>query len=220
LREPGEFTFYRNLEDDVWSSFDPEKGKKGGRYESTTVPCITAQQLIASHGRPFFMKVDIEGADYQVLESLDAKSVPDYISLELSCVDPILERLLDLGYSRFKLVDGESYRPAPPIFNSEIGWRMLRKMGRLVPPIRKTICMLPERLRGKSEFNPPGKYSPDGYPFTRYSSGPFGEQAAGPWLGADDALRIFGRLRDGHRKANRHLWWDVQARHSSVPGCA
>jgi FkbM family methyltransferase len=34
LKEPGEFTFYRNLRDDGWSSFQPEKGKKGGSGKS------------------------------------------------------------------------------------------------------------------------------------------------------------------------------------------
>ena len=60
LKEPGEFIFYRNLLDDGWSSFQPEKGKKGGEWEELRIPCITTDQIIAEHGRPFFMKVDIE----------------------------------------------------------------------------------------------------------------------------------------------------------------
>src|SRR4051812_29117134 len=31
LKEPGVFTFYRNLVDSGWSSFDPEKGSGGWR---------------------------------------------------------------------------------------------------------------------------------------------------------------------------------------------
>lgn len=48
LKEPGEFTFYRNLTDDGWSSFSPA-----------------------------------------------------YVSLELNYADPIVERLIELGYSAF-----------------------------------------------------------------------------------------------------------------------
>src|SRR5215472_14713563 len=45
LKQAGEFTFYRNLQDDEWSSFDSEKGKKGGKWEAVTIPCLTAQEL-------------------------------------------------------------------------------------------------------------------------------------------------------------------------------
>src|ERR1039457_4333005 len=34
LKEPGEFTFYRNLRANCWSSFQPERGKKGGDRKS------------------------------------------------------------------------------------------------------------------------------------------------------------------------------------------
>jgi len=218
LKEPGDFTFYRNLLDDGWSSFEPEKGRKGGGWEELVVSCVTTRQLIAEYGKPFFMKVDIEGVDIQALHSITPDIAPAYVSLELNDTDPILERLIDLGYSTFKFVDGETYRPTPPIFDHQIVWRLLRKAGRLVPPVRKTISRLPQRLRPKSEWNPPGKYSPDGYPFAAHSSGPFGEQAAGSWLAADGALRWFRVLRDNYRREGKErlLWWDVHARHSSA----
>lgn len=216
LRQPGEFTFYRNLEDDGWSSFDPARGKNGDKWEAIAVPCVTLEQLIAQQGKPYFMKIDIEGADFQAIESLTPASAPSYVSLELSPDDPILERLIDLGYTDFKFVDGESFRPAPPIFHHEIGWRLLRKMGRTAPVIRTAIRKLPESLRAKSEFNPAGKHSPDGYSFTTLSSGPFGEQAAGRWLDPKAALRWFGRLKQDYLRANETLWWDVHARHSSA----
>jgi hypothetical protein len=216
LREPGEFLFYRNLQDDGWSSFDPEMGKKGGQWETLKIPCITPHRLIAEYGRPCFMKVDIEGADFQVVDALTPAAAPDYISLELSSVDPIVEKLVDLGYSSFKFVEGDSFRPNPPIFTHQRGWRLLRKLGRISPPVRRAIGKLPEALRAKAEFNPPGKYSPDGYCFTKYSSGPFGEQAAGSWLDPRRALRFCDRLKEDFRRGNRLLWWDVHARHSSV----
>jgi hypothetical protein len=217
LKDPGEFTFYRNLRDDGWSSFQPEKGKKGGEWEELKIPCVTTQQLIAEHGKPFFMKVDIEGADLQALHSITPATAPSYVSLELNCADPILERLIELGYSAFKFVNGETYWPTPPIFDHQIGWRLLRKIGRLAPFVRNGISRLPQRLRPKSEYDPHGKYSPVGYPFGPYSSGPFGEQAAGLWLACAPALRWFGNLKNDYRRAGKEdsLWWDVHARHSS-----
>lgn len=218
LKEPGEFTFYRNLRDDGYSSFLPEKGKRGGKWEELKIPCVTTQHLIEEHGRPFFMKVDIEGADFQTLHSITPAIAPTYVSLELNCVDPILERLVELGYSAFKFVKGENYWPTPPIFDHQIGWRVLRKIGRLAPFVRNGISRLPQRLHPNSEYDPPGKHSPAGYPFGCYSSGPFGEQAAGSWLTVAAALRWFAVLKNNYRRAGKEdsFWWDLHARHSST----
>jgi FkbM family methyltransferase len=217
LKEPGEFTFYRNLHNGCWSSFQAEMGKRGGQWEELKIPCITTQQLITEYGKPFFMKVDIEGADFQALSSITSETAPAYVSLELNCADPILERLIDLGYCAFKFVNGETYRPAPPIFDHQIGWRLLRKIGRHAPFVRNAIRRLPERLRPNAEYDPPGKHNPGGYPFGDSHSGPFGEQAAGSWLTCAAALRWFGALKSNYRKAGTEdeCWWDVQARHSS-----
>lgn len=218
LKEPGAFTFYRSLLDDSWSTFKPERRNRRGQWEEMSIPCITTMELIAKHGTPFFMKVDIEGADIQTLHSLTSETAPGYVSLELNCADPIIEKLIELGYSAFKFVDGETYWPSPPIFDHEMGWRFLRKAGRLAPFIRNTISRLPKQLHAKSEWNPPGKYSPDYYLFTSHSSGPFGEQAAGSWMSSTAAVRWFGVLKDGYRRAGTQdsIWWDVHARHFSV----
>jgi len=218
LNEPGEFTFYRNLTDHGWSSFRPDCGKKGGKWDELIIRCVTTQQLIAEHGKPFFMKVDIEGADFQTLHSLTTDSAPAYVSLELNYADPIVERLIDLGYSDFKFVNGETYRPTPPIFDHQPGWRLLRKLGRVAPFVRSGISRLPERLRPNSEYDPPGKYSPDGYPFGLHSSGPFGERAAGSWLSPAAAVRRWSGLKEKYRKDGKtnQIWWDVHARHAQV----
>lgn len=216
LKQPGEFTFYRNLVDDGWSSFDPDKGKKGGAWEELKIPCVTTRQLMQDHGKPFFMKVDIEGADLQTLYPLTPETAPAYVSLELNDVDSILERLVELGYSAFKLVDGATHRSSAPIFDHHTGWRLLRKAGRLVPVVKSAIGRLPQRFRDKVEYDPPGIYSPDCYAFTAHSSGPFGEQAHGPWLTPEAALRRLDILKNDYRRAGVVLWWDVHARHSSI----
>ncbi|HEV1287093.1 MAG TPA: FkbM family methyltransferase [Bryobacteraceae bacterium] len=218
LKSPGEFKFFRNLMDHGWSTFDPGKGQKPGEWQEVVVPCTTTQQLIAEYGKPYFMKVDIEGSDLLAIESLTAETAPPYVSVELSAVDPIMERLLELGYSDFKFVNGESFRPTTPIFDHEIGWRTARKAGHIFPPVRMVIGSLPERLRPKIEYDPPGRYSPDGYPFSRHSSGPFGEQAAGSWLPPKTALRRFENLKSLYERAGsaHSLWFDVHARHNSA----
>jgi FkbM family methyltransferase len=218
LRQPGEFTFYRSLQQDGWSTFEPDIHRKPGDWETLQVSCITAQQLIADYGKPFFIKVDIEGADFQVLETLTPQIAPNYISLEINSVDPFLERLIALGYTAFKFVDGLTFRPAPPIFNHQIGWRLLRGTGKAFPMFRAMMRKFPQPLRPKREWNPPGKYSPDGYPFAERSSGPFGERAGGSWLAADAAGRWLKQLKQDYQEAGKsnELWWDIHARHSAA----
>jgi FkbM family methyltransferase len=218
LKQPGEFTFYRSLRDDGWSTFAPDINQKPGEWEEIEVSCITTRQLIAEHGRPAFIKVDIEGADFQVLETLTPAIAPAYISLEINPIDPFLDQLIALGYNAFKFVDGLNFHPTPPIFNHQIGWRLLRRAGRAVPIVHAIMRKLPQPLRAKREWNPPGRYSPDGYPFTDQSSGPFGERAGGSWLSADASRRWLAQLKDDYRKADRlrELWWDVHARHSTA----
>ena len=202
-RAPGELVFYVNLLDHGWSSFEPGKGRKPGTWQDVKVACLTTQQLIANYGRPFFMKVDIEGSDIQALESVTPATAPAYVSVELNQDDLILETLIDLGYSAFKFVDGATYRPTPPIFNHEFGWRLMRKITNISPIIRSRNQQpsLSACIR-KSEWNPPGKYSPDGYQFTHYCSGPFGEQAAGRWLKAEAARHWFQGLKHGYQRVD------------------
>jgi hypothetical protein len=134
------------LTNDGWSSLD-DQGKRGGKWESLSVPCITTRDLINRYGVPHFMKIDIEGADLQALETLDGENAPDYISLELSASDPILDRLIELGYSRFKFVNGLTYRPNPPILNHEWGWRIVRKWDHLTG-------LVPSWLRKRQDLAP------------------------------------------------------------------
>ncbi len=160
MRSTGEFTFYRSLHDDGWSTFTPDKNRKPGEWQEMSVSCITAQQLIADHGKPHFMKVDIEGADFQVLETLTPDFVPAYIRLELNATDPFLDRLVGLGYTAFKFVDGKTFSPSTPIFNHQTGWRFLIRVTRAIPICHRTMCALPQRLRPKRNGIRPGPTAP------------------------------------------------------------
>jgi FkbM family methyltransferase len=218
--QPGDITFHRNLQDDQWSTFEPGINQMPGEWEQLTIPCITTQQLIAEHGQPYFIKVDIEGSDFQVLKTLTPATAPDYISLELNSTDPFVERLIALGYNAFKFVDGETFRHSPPIFKHQIGWRLLRKTGRVVPVFDAMMRKLPESLRPKREWSPPGKHGQNAYAFTDHSSGPFGEHADGPWLTPEAAQGWLTKLKRDLKKAGQEkdIWWDVHARHPSAQG--
>lgn len=91
---------------DHWSSLDPVwAGRDGRRTEALDVPCVTLPGLFDRYGVPYYLKIDVEGADRTVLEQLLAdKRRPKYISIEDCRFGPnYLGLLATCGYTGFKL---------------------------------------------------------------------------------------------------------------------
>ena len=78
-----------------------------------TVPVTTLEALAAIHGRPAFVKVDVEGFEDQVLQGL-ASPVPalsfEFTTIARDVASRCLERLQQLAPYRFNLALGESQR--------------------------------------------------------------------------------------------------------------
>ncbi len=115
--EAGEVAFYVNEQENIRSTIRPshvEIAPALGRPPTkTVVPSITFPSLIKKFGVPYFMKVDIEGADLLCLEGLAPfDEVPLFLSTEypLSLAGQIRVLLLlkKLGYQRFQVVDQKS----------------------------------------------------------------------------------------------------------------
>jgi FkbM family methyltransferase len=103
--EPSVLKFYVNLDNDHWSSFDPVYGcRNGSRYEVMEVRCLTASELLRRFGAPYYMKIDVEGADKHILSDIkSATELPAFMSVEefgVECID----LLHGLGYAYFKIV--------------------------------------------------------------------------------------------------------------------
>jgi FkbM family methyltransferase len=100
---PGSLTFYANDDNDHWSSFDPAYGtRQGTRYHTLPVPCRTMPDLVAEHGLPHYMKIDIEGADRFVVDQLGTLAgLPDFVSIEEYGVAAI-DGLAAAGFTRFQ----------------------------------------------------------------------------------------------------------------------
>lgn len=106
--------FYIHRTNDACSQF-PEPQQNPEDYELVYLPSVNVCDLIAMHGPPHYVKVDLEGYDVEILRAIfNAGIFPPYISAESHTVD-VFAMLITLGgYKSFKLVDGpgvaERYR--------------------------------------------------------------------------------------------------------------
>ena len=87
-------------------------GFAGVRWDATeTVEVTTLDALIAAHGLPRFVKIDVEGAEAEVLAGLGQPV--DWLAFEVlpaapEAADACLTRLAGLGTYAFNLVPGEA----------------------------------------------------------------------------------------------------------------
>lgn len=213
--EAGPVTFYRSTTSGwgtIVEEFNTENEARGVAADSLTVEGIRLADLVAAHGEPFYMKLDIEGMDRLALESLSASPVrPRYLSMEttfgrsprIASLREDFDLLLRLGYDRFKIVDQEL-------------------VPRQVPPVPAQV----------------GRYVD--HKFTSNQSGLFAEESPGEWLMAEAALKSFRQTcrknwlplllyrnlriflyysRIEHRLYGRSAnlsWYDIHAKHGSV----
>jgi len=116
---PGYRDLYVNHAYSEWSSLVPEIGARGGAFHVHRIPTETLRNVMLKYGVPHYLKIDIEGKDYEALESLkDTDLRPTFTSVETGPSLMWLTQLIDLGYSRFKLVNQACHAdwvlPAPP----------------------------------------------------------------------------------------------------------
>jgi FkbM family methyltransferase len=103
---PAVSVFYENLNNDHWSSFRKDWGTRDGSlYREREVHCILPQELFERHGMPYYLKIDIEGNDIEIVRALhDFRERPRYLSLE-EHESYYFEELRAVGGKRFKLVN-------------------------------------------------------------------------------------------------------------------
>jgi FkbM family methyltransferase len=89
-------------------------GWEGQAWDATvTVPCRTLDGLVAEHGRPAFVKIDVEGFEDRVLKGL-SQPVPalsfEFTTIARDVAVRCLDRLAELGPYRFDVALGETQR--------------------------------------------------------------------------------------------------------------
>lgn len=171
---PGDtVTFFTNPGMTIWGTTSGARaGSTGAHGEVTpiTVPAIRFEEVLERWGVPYFMKVDIEGADTLCLDALlsvPERSRPVSVSIESDKRDwekllaefALLERL---GFNRFAVVQQAT-------------------VGAIQRPIR--------RLDGSWVV----------HDFEAQGSGPFGEDLAVSWLDGARARRRYRSIFRGYR---------------------
>ena len=81
--------------------------------ETMTVPCLTLDGLIRAHGRPQFIKIDVEGFEDRVLGGLN-EPVPalsfEFTTIARAVAQRCIDRLAALGPYGFDVALGETQR--------------------------------------------------------------------------------------------------------------
>jgi FkbM family methyltransferase len=130
--DPGvEFiVFYQYADRTKWGTIESDvvrsSAKRAKGVSEIRVPVIDFASVIRKVGMPYYMKIDIEGADIhclEVLKSFDTR--PAYLSIEAIEQDignqtKQIELLCELGYDRFKAVQqARMHRRVLPALSSE-----------------------------------------------------------------------------------------------------
>ncbi|MBS0455538.1 MAG: FkbM family methyltransferase [Proteobacteria bacterium] len=100
--------FYIHKFNHVLSQF-PAPTDDVGAFEKILLPSKSVLDIIAAHGEPYYIKIDIEHYDQAILAALFANDIrPPFISAESHSIE-VFSLLVSQGnYRAYKLVDGNS----------------------------------------------------------------------------------------------------------------
>jgi FkbM family methyltransferase len=104
----GEVEITVNQDRTEWSSAHRASKALSGAHHQISVAAVTLAALIQDYGRPYYVKIDIEGGELDAVRSLGElapKMLPTFISVEINKdIFEVLQLLWDLGFRQFQLV--------------------------------------------------------------------------------------------------------------------
>ena len=155
-----------------------------------TVPAVTTAELLDRHGVPYFLKVDIEGADRLAVLSLTANARPKYVSFEIGDdFEELLRHLRSIGYTRFQAINQCNFRElsTEDSLRDRIALKIVRYVGYSEPTY----------LRRDGTFFKIG-----------HSSGPGPWSYSRGWREYDQFLDVWKRPKASD---TRNVWYDLLA---------
>lgn len=185
-------TFWVNELNSEHSSFVKEDGcRRGTPCHPIEVPTRRLRPILAEYGVPYYMKIDIERYDGFCLEDLDPDDLPLYVSIEAHSLS-YLERLVELGYTRFKVIDQSAHGMPPRRSANDTA------IGRLSGLVWYHSNRVRRKVRGTG-FG---------------QSGPFGEETVGSWRTMEEVAAdwlTFDRQERNRGSLNMRGWYDFHA---------
>ena len=93
----------------ILSRFAPPAPQERDDFETVELPALDTSTLLARHGAPWYVKIDVEGYDQVILRELFECGVrPPFVSAESHDIE-VFALLVAMGqYRAFNLVDGET----------------------------------------------------------------------------------------------------------------
>jgi FkbM family methyltransferase len=157
---------------------------------SISVPGVTLPELFETYGVPYYVKVDIEGADRLCVLALTSDKRPEFVSFEVDTdVEELVAHLRTIGFQRFKIINQSSFRELAnqTCLYDRVAHFIMRTLGYRDPRL----------IRRAGRF------------FVRgHSSGPLPWRSDGRWHSADSTR---DRLREA-KTANKLInWYDIHA---------
>jgi len=198
--ESRKIPFWINEERTEFSSVIEERARRNGmRCRRVEIEGFTFDTLLRRYGVPYYLKLDIEGAERFCLESLRSFPLPSFISVEAESLE-YLQLLWQLGYREFAIVDQMRHNSNFPDFGNETVYARAAKRA----------CWYADRF--KNRF---GQVT-----FPRGSSGPCGADTRANWQAFEDVAYNWLHLHFGHSDRgtlNRSSWYDFHARAKMPP---
>jgi FkbM family methyltransferase len=223
--------FWVNENGSQFNSFDRAAASRfGDPVHPITVTCERLDTVLARHGIPYYLKIDIEGHDIVCCEQLSPEKKPPFVSVEMWSL-ALLMRLRDLGYDRFKLVNQFTLRPFRPgkVKPREL---FLRRIFKLANHQRQNRSFSRRLFRAGCSsvlgvastlglWGPPPPFQSralPGWTFNDGSSGTFGDDLPDDWLPWQEVEALWYRENEQDQKFGIGFWCDIHATSSAHLG--
>lgn len=220
--EEGTLPFWISTKSE-YSSFSREKaGRLDESCHRIEVRTRPFEDILAEFGVPYYLKIDIEGADHYCLEALDPSDLPRFLSFERNRLEDLLTARA-LGYSRFKFISQWNFRqmhyqPEETHRSPKLPKRLRRRLGQFArrvvgaDRVNRVKHMLSKSGNAKRRSLEPENYA-------RGSSGPFGDETDGPWRTMEEVALSWLAFDLGYtgsdwlvkraKQAGKLCWFDV-----------
>lgn len=177
--------------DDLGSSSTSRQRIAGRRPAgSYSVRTIGLQELFAQYGVPYYLKIDIEGADRHCVLALTSDTRPQFLSFEIGeDVRELVSHAASIGYEQFRIIN-------------QCNFLELAHQNRLYDRVARRMF----RLMGYADFRQlrrAGRFFTVGH-----SSGPLPWRSRGHWYSSQAVL---SRLAQASRSNQLWGWHDMHA---------